>query len=374
MKVVILHPPLYPVNHVFFNLLGKYVDLVVYSFGSHPALHSTWKVESMALEASSYRLEVLDGHTDLDKKAVNYKLQMNPLLLKYVFREKPDVVISVAFWMPSFYAACVKGIGGFKLFILTDAIIETEKEISKLRYYLRKFVCWACDGVITASSLTDEYIRSLSLNTAIKQSSHAIDVVTWGEEIDSLPSKETLRGKLNIPMDKTILLGVGTFTPLKNWEIVLDQMMELSECYFLLIGEGELKDNYLSYVKKNRLESRVRIISRKQGLELKEYYKSSDIFLFPSLRDTFGYVIPEALSSSLPVVCASTCGASTLIESGVNGYVVPPRSNFVSEIRIVIERLSEFSLCANSKVNTYTLDDKAIELAEYFNSFSKERR
>jgi glycosyltransferase involved in cell wall biosynthesis len=61
------------------------------------------------------------------------------------------------------------------------------------------------------------------------------------------------------------------------------------------------------------------------GDALARAYASSDIFLFPSETETFGNVTLEAMSSGLPCVVADAPGSKSLVESGINGYLAPPR-------------------------------------------------
>ena len=58
MKVFILHPPLYPVNHKLFNELGELCDLTVLSFGNHPGLHSNWLVKDFISPEQFKKYEV----------------------------------------------------------------------------------------------------------------------------------------------------------------------------------------------------------------------------------------------------------------------------------------------------------------------------
>jgi glycosyltransferase involved in cell wall biosynthesis len=61
----------------------------------------------------------------------------------------------------------------------------------------------------------------------------------------------------------------------------------------------------------------------RQGEDLAAHYASGDLFLFPSLTETYGNVVPEALSSGLAVVSYGIAAAQELITSGVNGLLVP---------------------------------------------------
>ena len=54
-----------------------------------------------------------------------------------------------------------------------------------------------------------------------------------------------------------------------------------------------------------------------------ERYREADVFISPSLSDSAPNTILEALASGIPVISSDACGASILIENGVNGWVYP---------------------------------------------------
>jgi glycosyltransferase involved in cell wall biosynthesis len=56
---------------------------------------------------------------------------------------------------------------------------------------------------------------------------------------------------------------------------------------------------------------------------LAEHYASADLFLMPSLTETFGNVTTEAMASGLPVLAFNYAAAGELIVDSVNGCVVP---------------------------------------------------
>ena len=47
MKVVFLHPPMYPVCVDLFNIMGKFMDLTVCQIGEYPSHHTSWTVENL---------------------------------------------------------------------------------------------------------------------------------------------------------------------------------------------------------------------------------------------------------------------------------------------------------------------------------------
>ncbi len=359
MKAVVLHPPLYPVNHKFFNELGKHLDLVVYSFGNQPGLHSQWKVENYIDKSNNYKLEIISGKTNLKRFAVSYRTQLNPNFLFKVKKEKPDIVISVAFWFPSLYMALFKKMFGCKLLILTDAIKQTEKSNSAIRNIIRKIISKKTDAFIAGSDLTVTYLKERFPKNTIKKSLQTIDVIEWKKDIDCLPNKSELKNELGISEDKVTLLSVSNYIPLKNLEKLIDEVVLMPNYELLLIGEGELKLQFKAKIENYNALHRIRLISRQVGSQLKKYYKASDIFVFPSNRDTFGYVVIEALSSGLPVICSANAGASSFIENGSNGFVIKPQKDFTNAIENTSKRIKDMSLNALNSVSKYTIENKA---------------
>lgn len=63
----------------------------------------------------------------------------------------------------------------------------------------------------------------------------------------------------------------------------------------------------------------------RRGVELAAHYASADIFLFPSLTETFGNVTLEAMASGLAVVAYNYAAAESYIRHGENGLVAEPQ-------------------------------------------------
>jgi len=184
---------------------------------------------------------------------------------------------------------------------------------------------------------------------------------------DNLADKNTLRIKLDIPRDKKVLLGVGAFTRKKNWVRVLEIITKLNEdIIFVLIGSGEQLTEIISRSKQLNVEDRTIIAGEKSGQLLDEYYKASDIFILPSLYDQFGFVVVEALSAGLPVLCSKYAGSRCFIKDGYNGYVIDPDDDFSGNISSSLSNFEDMSRNARETVRSSTLEEKARELFAIF--------
>lgn len=72
-----------------------------------------------------------------------------------------------------------------------------------------------------------------------------------------------------------------------------------------------------------------------QGQPLARAYASMDLFVYPSLTETFGQVIQEAMASGLPVIARDQGGPSDIVQPGRTGYLIPPANldEFVAAIK-----------------------------------------
>ena len=63
----------------------------------------------------------------------------------------------------------------------------------------------------------------------------------------------------------------------------------------------------------------VEFVGTKTGEELAQFYRDSDIFVFPSLSDTFGVVLIESLACGTPIATYPVTGPKSVVKEGING-------------------------------------------------------
>ena len=119
-----------------------------------------------------------------------------------------------------------------------------------------------------------------------------------------------------------VLLAVGRVAAEKNVELALRAFEAARAAHpatrMVVVGDGPARA---------RLEAAhpgARFVGVRSGADLAAHYASADVFVFPSLTDTFGNVVMEALASGLAVVSHDCAAASEHVADGRSGVLVAP--------------------------------------------------
>ena len=131
-----------------------------------------------------------------------------------------------------------------------------------------------------------------------------------------------LRQQWGAADDTLVLLSAGRLAAEKNLELVLStyQTLRSQGCIVRLVfaGDGPLRAS----LQKQCPEAVFMGMCDHHALA--RIYASADMFLFPSLTETFGNVTLEALASGTPVLAFDTAAAAELVLAGRNGWLADP--------------------------------------------------
>ncbi|HEY9094512.1 MAG TPA: glycosyltransferase family 1 protein, partial [Hydrogenophaga sp.] len=118
-----------------------------------------------------------------------------------------------------------------------------------------------------------------------------------------------------------VAMCVGRLAPEKNLDTVIDAWHAMRSAHnntrLVFVGDGPERE---------RLQQRCPdavFVGALHGDELPRAYASADVFLFASMTETFGNVVPEAMASGLAVVAYEHAAAAELIKHGANGQIAP---------------------------------------------------
>jgi 1,2-diacylglycerol 3-alpha-glucosyltransferase len=183
------------------------------------------------------------------------------------------------------------------------------------------------------------------------------------------------RKELGLPEKVRILLYVGRFSKEKNLKMLISAfekvIKERKSVILLLVGSGPLHKELEMIVKKKKLEDSVFFLGRVDHEKVWSILTNSDIFVFPSLSETQGLSVAEAMLAGLPVVVANGGGVVEFIEDRVSGLICdndPER--FASQIIFILDNpgFSFFLGCNAKKQITNILNPNSIydRLEEFY--------
>jgi alpha-1,6-mannosyltransferase len=117
--------------------------------------------------------------------------------------------------------------------------------------------------------------------------------------------RDATRARLEIPGDRFLLLYVGRLAYEKNVRTLFDAFEILNTAnigrfHLLVVGDGHLRDQLRELSRGTKAVSWVRYISAQN--ELAAVYRAADLFVHPSVQETFGLVALEAQACGTPVV------------------------------------------------------------------------
>lgn len=93
----------------------------------------------------------------------------------------------------------------------------------------------------------------------------------------------------------------------------------------VLVGDGPLKAEIVSLIAELRLSQHIVLPGFKQYPELPAFYGLAQALILPSVSETWGLVVNEAMAAGLPVLVSNRCGCvPDLVREGINGFTFNP--------------------------------------------------
>lgn len=144
------------------------------------------------------------------------------------------------------------------------------------------------------------------------------------------------RKKINLPQNKKILLFIGRIDPIKNISVLIRALSILHDDYSqfkhdvlnILIG-GDIRSHHFwkqtevikisRLINENNVSCCVRFIGNKPMYVLPYYYSAADLVILPSIYESFGLVILEAMACGKAVVASRVGGLKYLVKDRYNG-------------------------------------------------------
>ncbi|WP_243122218.1 glycosyltransferase [Clostridium thermarum] len=157
-----------------------------------------------------------------------------------------------------------------------------------------------------------------------------IEIVHNGTDFQPCNDEEACREKaskfLQVDDKELTLLFVGQHIWQKNLKMLVNSLKHVKEkgvkFKMFFVGEGVAKKDLEKLVEDNNLQHCIKFLGLITDRDLlRAIFVRADLFLFPSLYDTFGIVVREAAVVKTPSLVIAGSNAAEDIEDGYNGFL-----------------------------------------------------
>lgn len=249
-------------------------------------------------------------------------------LIFNLVRCRPDVVLSLEMGPRTLVCLLYKYVFSRKLIIWTEQTLQYIRYLSNLQHLVRRFIVPRADAICAHVSEVESYL--------IHNGARKARIFYWPEAIDNeffnehskRADRDNIREKLGTELSHMVFLYVGQLILrkgilhlLESWKLLPADVHEETKLW--LIGGGPDEKMLCNIIHRTRLRN-VQLLGTIPPKDLPAYYGAADVFVLPTLEDTWGLVVNEAMACGLPVLCSKWAGASQLVRHGENGYIFDP--------------------------------------------------
>lgn len=195
-----------------------------------------------------------------------------------------------------------------------------------------------CDSVVALSRKSKEQLVRLGLDKS--------KIIVMPTGVDALPKvdREELkefRRENGLAQEDEVLLYVGRLSREKNLAILVSVIEEVArkrpQAKLVFVGDNEYKKELEAIAAESSARENIIFTGRVPREKLSMAYGVAKIFMFPSMTDTQGLVLNEAVASGLPVVAVDG-KVSEVVQDGKNGFIVKNNAkNMASRVLELLE-------------------------------------
>lgn len=232
------------------------------------------------------------------------------------------------------------------ILFMTDSNIASESSKSKIKIYIKKtilgnFLFKEAGGFLTSGTANEEFYKYYG----VPDSKMTRIPFSWG--YDKLLNKaeqlkirrQEIRSSFGIEKNDFVILYVGRLSKEKMPLIILDAYKNINNKNkkLFIVGDGPLHQQFEERIKELDIK-RVYLFGFQPHEKIPDFYVASDVLVLPSMHETWGIVVNEAMCFGLPVIVSDKVGAAVdLVRDGYNGFIFPAKD--AEKLYACIEKL-----------------------------------
>lgn len=264
------------------------------------------------------------------------RTRVAPSLLAHLWRKDYQVFIKCIngrFALPATYL--VARLRGIPFVLWTGIWANIQTPFHRLAFPITRWIYRHADAIVVYGEHVKRYLVEQGVKSErIFVAAHAVDNSLYAHAVD--PQDKT-RHKAKLSLDgRKVVLYLGRLEEVKGLDYLLKAFARLSldDAVLVVAGDGSLYKSLVASAQALGILTKVRFAGYVSPDDAPLYYAVADLFVLPSVtvpaqKETWGLVVNEAMNQGLPVIATEAVGAAAggLVQSGVNGFVVPERDS-----------------------------------------------
>ena len=250
-----------------------------------------------------------------------YELALSSKLFDVISKHKIDV-LHVHYAIPHAYAAYmakkILNENGYNIPIITT-LHGTDITLVGNHPFYKPAVTFSINksDIVTcvSKSLMEDTREFFGITREIKVIPNFIDIDKYDKKHNLCERNMIADG------DEKIIVHVSNFRPLKRIKDVLEIFKKINEkinSKLIMVGDGPDKKKAKEFLRKHDLRNKVIFLGKTNQVD--EILCSSDLFLLPSEKESFGLAALEAMALKVPVISTNAGGLKDLNINGNSGY------------------------------------------------------
>ena len=244
-------------------------------------------------------------------------------------RDVPDLLVSLYASTAFLLGSGLARLRGARTAFWAEVTFDSWVQRRRWKETTKSIVLKRADAVLTAGQDGSDYVKRYDVaDERVFIVPHVIDFERYSQaSAISASDRERIREELGLR--GTTFVYVGRLWRGKGLAYLIDAFSTLqrsagAEVSLLVVGDGP-DESWLRGRCREEGLTNVAFAGFHQADTLPPLLAAADVFVFPTLGDPFGMVVPEAMACGLPVISSSAAGElRDRVVDGVNGFVVPP--------------------------------------------------
>lgn len=352
----------------------------IYPDTSHPAFGTFVHSQVQALEAQGINCKLVvntDPRQGWWFAIRKYVILLLKVIQSVIFTDF-DVIHTHYVFPSAFFGLLPKFLRGKPLVITAHGGDITDMPSRHpILWHLSRFSLHQADAIIAVS----EYLKR-EIVTRFDVPSKLVHVANMGIDLELFKpmarSEAQLHLGINLDARRKVILFVGRCEESKGGQYLIkaipllpDRWREMVDVWF--VGDGKAVSSWKKLSASLGIANQIHFAGAYPHTEIPRWFSSADIFVLPTLSESFGLVLLEAMACHIPVIASDVGGISELIKDQETGLLVEVRSeSAIAEQlnRLLTDQALSEKLISNASqsVNIHSVDAQARYVIDVYNA------